>query len=130
MPDANRPTAILPYSFAQYRAQAAGTVTDIRGGALIGSISGVAPTVTTVSNGTFLGVRYVYNVLDNTGPSYAKAMNFVGVASSDNGGNGYLCANNTAVQDTISAYGFVPLSLAPAGPGLPSSRCRKNPPPL
>ena len=57
-------------------------------------------------------------------------MNFVGVFPTSDGGNGFICANNGSVQNTISDFGFVPLSLAPAGPGLPSSRCRKNPPPL
>jgi phosphate transport system substrate-binding protein len=128
--DGDKAKAILPYSFAQYRAQTTGAVPDIRGGAVIGNINGVAPTNTTISNGSFLGVRYVYNVVKTSSPSYVRAMNFVGVAPTSAGGNGFLCANNGGVQDAISHFGFVPLSLAPAGPGLPSSRCRKNPPPL
>jgi len=128
--DSDKVRTILPYSFAQITSQGNGTVPDIRGGAVIGNINGVAPSKTTVGNNSFLGVRYVYNVAKTTSPSYDRVINYIGVAPTSDGGNGFLCANNGDVQSTISKYGFVPLSLAPAGPGLPSSRCRKNPPPL
>jgi phosphate transport system substrate-binding protein len=130
VPTADRYNAIVPYSFAQWRAQANGAQTDVRAGAILGSINGVAPSQTSVTNNTFLGVRYVYNVLKTSSPSYDRARNFVGVAATSEGGNGFICSNNGDVQSALTTYGFVTLSLAPAGPGLPSSRCRKNPPPL
>lgn len=126
----NRAFSIVPYSFAQWTAQANGVVTDVRAGALLGRINNVAPTTTTITNGTFLGVRYVYNVAKTDSPSYARAVNFMGVRTAADGGNGFLCSNNADVQAAIAEYGFVPLTLASAGSGLPTSRCRKNPAPL
>ena len=122
--------AILPYSYAQYTAQRNGVIADTRGGALLGSINGVAPSATSIGNNTFLGTRFVYNVTKTSSPSYGRALNFVGVRTAANGGNGFICSDNSSVQATISRYGFIPLSLASAGAGLPTSRCRKNPAPL
>jgi phosphate transport system substrate-binding protein len=124
---ANRARAILPYSFAQWTAQANGVIPDDRAGATLGKINGVTPNATTVNNGTFLGRRWVYNVAKTGSPSYAAAVNFIGVKSS---GNGFLCADTPSVQSIITTYGFIQNSLAPAGPGLPNSRCRKDPAPL
>lgn len=125
-----RSYAIVPYSFAQWTAQKNGVIPDVRGGVLLGSINGVAPSTGTIGANTFLGTRYVYNVTKTSSPSYDRAMNFVGVRPSASGGNGFICADSASVQSTISRYGFVPLSLASAGAGLPTSRCRKNPAPL
>jgi phosphate transport system substrate-binding protein len=122
--------SIVPYSFAQWTAQANGAVTDIRGGVLLGSINGVAPNAFSITANTFLGTRYVYNVAKTGSPSYARAINFMGVRPSGSGGNGFICADSSSVQSAISHYGFVPLPLASAGAGLPNSRCRKNPAPL
>ncbi|MEJ7583542.1 MAG: substrate-binding domain-containing protein [Acidimicrobiales bacterium] len=127
---AERAFAIVPYSFAQHTAQANGAVPDLRAGAQLGSINGVAPTATTISNGSFLGVRYVYNVTKQGSPAFARTLNFVGVRPAADGGNGFICSDNANVQAAISRFGFVPLALAPAGAGLPNSRCRKNPVPL
>jgi phosphate transport system substrate-binding protein len=121
---ANKPAAILPYSFAQWTAQSNGTVPDIRGGATLGKINNVAASATTINNGTFLGRRWVFNVVKQGSPSAASALKFVGVTSS---ANGYICADNSTVQNLISQYGFVSNPLGPAGSGLPNSRCRKNP---
>jgi ABC-type phosphate transport system substrate-binding protein len=122
---ANRPNAILPYSFAQWTAQANGVVPDDRAGAVEGQINGVTPNATTINNGTFLGRRYVYHVLKNTGPSYAAGLTFAGVTSS---AVGYVCSN--AAQATITQYGFVSNASGPSGPGLLNSHCRKDPTPL
>lgn len=130
VPDTSRAAAIVPYSFAQWTAQGNGEVPNIRAGITLGSINGIAPTQTTVSNGTFFGVRYVYNVTKTSSPAIARALNFVGVRPAAEGGNGFLCSDNAQVQLAISRNGFVPLALAPAGAGLPNSRCRKNPVPL
>jgi hypothetical protein len=85
----------------------------------------VAPSATTINNGTFLGRRWVYNVLRQSTPSLSAALKFVGVSSST--GNGYICADTASVQSIITNYGFVQNPLGPAGSGLPNSRCRKNP---
>jgi len=124
-----RPRAIVPYSYAQHTAQSNGSVPDLRAGAQLGSINTVAPTAVTIGNGTFLGVRYVYNVTKTGSPAFDRTLRFVGVETEANGGNGFICSNNPNVQASISQNGFVPLPLAPAGAGLPNSRCRKNPPP-
>jgi phosphate transport system substrate-binding protein len=127
----NRPNAILPYSYAQWTAQKNAVVPDDRAGALLGSIGGVAPSPTTVNNGTFLGRRWVYNVLKNTGTnssySYSTALKVVGVTAST---NGFLCKDNSSVQSIVTQYGFIQNPLGAAGPGLPNSRCRKDPTPL
>ena len=119
--------AIFPYSFAQWTAQAGGVVPDIRGGALLGTIDGVAASDTTIANDTFLGVRYVNNVVKTGSPSFAAAVKFVGV---DSGGPGFLCANTASVNNVIQQYGFVLNPVGPTGGGLPNSRCRLNPAPL
>jgi phosphate transport system substrate-binding protein len=119
---ANRPNAILPYSFAQWTAQQNGVIPDDRAGSIEGQIGGVTPNATTINNGTFLGRRWVYHVLKNTSPSYAAALTYAGVTSS---ANGYVCSD--AAQATITQYGFVTNATAPAGPGLVNSHCRKDP---
>lgn len=123
----DKPNAILPYSFANWTAQSNGISPDIRGGAVLGSINGVAPSTTTISNGTFFGRRYVYNVIKQSDKSLAAAINFAGVDSTH---NGWMCNGNSQVGFTLLAFGFTPLPMAPAGPGLPNSSCRKNPTPL
>jgi phosphate transport system substrate-binding protein len=120
--------AILPYSFANYTAQALGTDPDVRGGSSMGSINGIAPSATTINNKTFLGIRWVYNVLKTSSPDYDAALQVVGVSTAH--GNSLLCADNSAVQTIISNHGFVNNPVFSAGPGLPNSRCRKNPTPL
>ncbi len=126
----NRPIAIVPYSYAQFTSQTNGTIPNITGGINLGSINGVAPNPFSITANTFLGTRYVYNVTKTSSPSYDRAMNFVGVRPTANGGNGYICADTASVQAAINKYGFVSNPLAPAGAGLPNSRCLKNPAPL
>jgi phosphate transport system substrate-binding protein len=124
----DRPAAIVNYSFANWTAQSNGVETDTRAGALLAQINGVTPNATTINNGTFLGRRWVNNVVKNGSPSYGAAIDFVGV---DSGGNGFLCnPSNGDANFIIALYGFVGNPTAPAGTGLPNSRCRKNPAPL
>jgi hypothetical protein len=63
-------------------------------------------------------------VLKQGSANFDNALNFVGV---DSGHNGWICNNQDVAKFTIAAFGFVPLNVAPAGPGLPNSTCRKNP---
>lgn len=123
----DRDNAIVPYSYAQFTAQRGGAVPDRRSGIATGSINGVAPNPTTIGNNTFIGTRFVYNVVNSASRSSDRARNFVGVRRE---GNGFLCEDARDRQDIIARFGFVPLSFAPAGSGLPSSRCRLNPAPL
>jgi hypothetical protein len=127
VPNTAKPSAILPYSFANYTAQLNGFDPDVRAGSLLGSINGIAPTATTIGNKTFLGVRWVYNVLKTTSPDYANALQVVGVTAS---ANGLLRQDNAVIQEVIANHGFVNNPMLPAGTGLPNSRCRKNPAPL
>jgi ABC-type phosphate transport system substrate-binding protein len=117
--------AIFAYSVSAWAAQQGGAVTDRRGGAERGSVNGIAPTPTTIANNTFPAVRYVSNAVKTTGKSTPSALRFIGV-DVDNG-NGFLCTDDATKNATVTKYGFVLLPLAPAGPGLPASRCRKNP---
>ncbi|MBV8949549.1 MAG: phosphate ABC transporter substrate-binding protein [Actinobacteria bacterium] len=127
-----RPYAILPYSFADWNAQKNGLwpTGDIRAGSYLGAINGVGPAQNTIGESCgpcFLGRRYVYNVIKQGSPENANAINFAGVDSSH---NGWICNNENDVKFIITAWGFVPLPVAPAGSGLPNSTCRKNPTPL
>jgi phosphate transport system substrate-binding protein len=124
------PNAILPFSFAQWKAQSKNVVTDRRNGALLGKINSVAPTVTTISNGMFVARYWVYNVLVPGIPASesATARKIVGMPSSRV--PGYLCGANTGAQHVIAQYGFVTNPVGATGSGLPGSHCRLNPTPL
>jgi phosphate transport system substrate-binding protein len=98
VPAADRATAILPYSVAQWVAQANGVVADPRDGVRIGAIDGSSPVTGPDPDGhyapdatviaSFPGARTVYNVLDTRLPSYGQALRVVG---SDSSGPGF-CA--------------------------------------
>jgi len=125
VPTANRAKAILPYSYGNWQAQKNGVVENDTAGSTLGQVNKVAPTTATIGNGTFLGIRYVYNVTKSTSPSLNAALDLVGV---DATGNGYICAGKE--NTNLKKYGFVLIPFGPAGPGLPNSYCRKNPTPL
>ena len=128
VPAVDRPNAILPYSYGVWTAQSAGSEPDTRAGAVLGSINGVAPTITSVGvNGAFFAKRYVYNVVKNTALTLAPSLEFMGVQTNK---VGYICQNNFNANLSKALFGFVPLSNSATGPGLPNSTCRKNPTPL
>jgi phosphate transport system substrate-binding protein len=117
VPDADRAAAVLPYSVAQWVAQANGAGTDLRSGVAVGALGGQQPVGgpgpdgryqpdDTVVNGGFPGVRTVYNVLDTRLPSYRQALRVVGF---DADGPGFLCAGSPAVTALLKTYGFTPL---------------------
>ncbi len=117
----DRPTAILPYSVAQWVAQANGVGTDVRAQAVVGALDGQQPVAgpdeggryqpnTSVINAGFPGVRTVYNVLDTRLPSYPQALRVVGF---DADGPGFLCSGAAAA--TLTTYGFTPLDRDVAG---------------
>ena len=95
----DQPTAIMGYSAGDWIAQARGTVTDKRAGQVEKSLNGQAivtfpggvptlneaPGPVTEDNvpindptPAYPGIRYLYNVIDNTGVSYKDAKFFVG----------------------------------------------------
>jgi hypothetical protein len=135
----DKPGAILPYSFANWTAQLNGKSTDVRNGALLGSINGVAPGPSTIDEtaaaagscvvptADFCASRYVHNVVNpqlNTlhAADYRATENFIGV-NNTTGDPGAVCDGRYA--STISAFGFQPLPLGPTGGVVPgNSRCR------
>ncbi|WUI02376.1 substrate-binding domain-containing protein [Spirillospora sp. NBC_00431] len=127
VPTGDRYNAILPYSVAQWVAQANNVVDDKRGTVVVGHQENAAGVQNPVSgpdgNGKytpdtgivtedseFLGVRYVYNVLDSRIPSYGQALRFAG---QDGSGPGYLCDGNSQVTGILTDYGFSPLEPDP-----------------
>jgi phosphate transport system substrate-binding protein len=129
---ADKPNTIFPFSFAQWTAQANHATTgetDARNGAVLKSINGIAPSVTSINSTTspFLGRRWVYNVLlpGLAGSEQSTAVKILGVTTA---ASGYLCKDNTTIQNLISEFGFVTNPIGPTGgSGLPNSHCRLNP---
>lgn len=123
----NKPNAIYVFSVGQWNAQKGGVLVDLRNGAQLGSINGVAPNSSTINTSAsrFFGTRYIYNVTKSTSPQLSAALDFVGVKS---GGPGYICNGNAS--STITTFGGVNLPLGGTGAGLPNSHCRLNPTPL
>lgn len=87
--------SIVPFSVAQYAAQASGTLTDIRGRAVLGVINGVTPML---MNTAVPVTRNVYNVIPTSQIGNAPYSTiFVG--------SGSLVCQQTAI---IQQYGFAP----------------------
>ena len=124
---ANKPNAILFFSYGQWTAQKNGKLVDLRNEGTLGQINGVAPSTSTINEtaGRFFGTRYVYNVTKSTTPDLSAVLDFVGVKS---GGPGYIC--NDKAHSTLLNFGVIPLALGGTGAGLPNSECRLNPVPL
>jgi phosphate transport system substrate-binding protein len=128
-------TAIVPFSAGNWISQnnhATTGVPDVRHGQVLGQIDGNS--YTTPSGSTFVlntagpvketnialvnsattvvGIRYVFNVIDNTTPDYGDAKYFVGFenlppSDSSNPTSGQIC--NGSKASTISTFGFAPL---------------------
>ncbi|MEV6110132.1 hypothetical protein AB0M28_36320 [Streptomyces sp. NPDC051940] len=97
--------SIVPFSIAQYQAQAAGTIADLRGSSLLGSVGGQTPTTL---NSDFAIKRDVYNVIptDKTATAPWSTV-FVGP-------NALICQRT----DVLKSYGFAPA--ANCGSQLPT----------
>ena len=132
VPKAKQAKAILPYSAGQWVVQNKSGSGDKTAGNKIGAINGVkaatgdgktaAPNSKAILSGSFLGSRFLYNVLDTRIPSYAQALRAVGV---DNTGAGLLC--NGSQSSAISKAGFVPLAKGATGGGVSvASFCRRS----
>jgi phosphate transport system substrate-binding protein len=129
IPAGQKPYAINAFSFGQWTAMANGVIPNRRNGALLGSINGTAPSLTTIRvvNPHFLGTRYIYNVLKTGEASYNATLRFAGV---DATGPGWLCRSSADIRAKIRQFGDVPLTSGVSGPGLPASFCRLEPTPL
>ncbi len=130
VPAAKRGTAILPYSAGQWVVQNKAAGADKTAGNNIGAINGVKaangngktanPNTPKILDGSFLGSRFLFNVLDTRIPSYTEALRAVGV---DNNGPGLLCGGS--LGGAIKNAGFVPLPKAITGGGITvASTCR------
>jgi phosphate transport system substrate-binding protein len=122
IPVAQRPAAIVPFSGANWIAMANGAIGDQRGGQTIRNLDG--QNIVAQSGGSFVpgapvqesnvrlvdptpdyvGVRFVFNVIDNTSPSYASAIRYVGFDNVESGSTSPLCSGGRAT--TVTRFGF------------------------
>jgi ABC-type phosphate transport system substrate-binding protein len=129
---ANKTTAVLPYSFANFHSQTHRTAGEVNLalGTVLGNVNGVVPNSTTISEaaafanvagdactaapvpGQFCASRYIYNVTSQALPAayYAAVIDLIGVPSTGIAGNHSLCSNIDAAK--LTAWGFKPLAQA------------------
>jgi hypothetical protein len=112
------------------------------GGAAIGDVDGVTPTLTNIQNGSFPFSRFLYNVYCAGDPTKS---NKCGTAAKSNtatvryiGFNGWLCkatahvndpitglSYRTEIANTITQFGFAPLPKGATGGGTTTTNyCR------
>jgi ABC-type phosphate transport system substrate-binding protein len=114
--------AIFPFSFGVWTTQVNG-----KGGAKLAAVDNVAPSATTIGDGSFPYGRFLYNVF-LPGTSSQAAVNYVGEegwickpsashATNPVTGNNY----RTDISNTITANGFVPEPNGVIGGGDPNS---------
>ncbi len=135
IPVADRPAAIVPYSGGNWIAMANGAILDQRAGQVIRNLDGKNITFNTGSGfvpatpaatgdpaapvqeanvrlvdstPAYVGVRFVFNVIDNTSPSYQSSIRYVGFDNVTDGSTAPLCSNGKAA--IISQFGFGPLT--------------------
>jgi phosphate transport system substrate-binding protein len=109
IPAANKAGAIYFFGVAPHLAYGKAITANLRNGAVLRSVNGVAPNATTIntSPSRFVGTQYVYNNADTRSKSYARAIKFMGETSGAGGTNGYICAGKAAA--IIKAWGYVSL---------------------
>ena len=104
------------------------TIASATGGSLtIGSavVSEKNPNILTPTDtSVFPGVRFVYNVIDTTEPSYTAARDMVGFDDAANGHASPLCGNNANVISVIRSNGFLDLAPLTSGGGNTNITCR------
>jgi ABC-type phosphate transport system substrate-binding protein len=130
----DRNVAISTYGFGQYTAMKNGVVTpNLTDGTKMDKIGGVKPTGGTggtINAGTFLGWRYIYNVLSDRLPATleSQAQRF---ATNGPAGPGYICTGGTTVTNLLVAEGMVPLTFGPDpnNPTFANSACKLEPNP-
>jgi phosphate transport system substrate-binding protein len=131
IPVADRPAAVVPYSGANWIAMANGVIPDQRAGQTIRNLDSKNITFNTGSTWVpataaatgdpaapvqesnvrlvdstpaYVGVRFVFNVVDNTSASYDSALRYVGFDNVADGSTAPLCSN--AKAGIISQFGF------------------------
>ncbi len=120
VPAAGRPAAILAYSASQWISQGNARTADLRAGSYVGKVAGQDPVLANANGtfsprpnvygetSTFVGARYVYNVLDRTSRQYTEAVRSVGfVPGSGVAGASRLCSG--AYAATVRSFGFAAL---------------------
>lgn len=128
-------SGIMPYSGGNWIAMANGVIPDQRAGQTVRNLDSKNITFNTGSTWVpatpaatgdpaapvqesnvrlvdstpaYVGVRFVFNVIDNTSPSYESAIRYVGFDNVEDGSTAPLCSN--AKASTISQFGFGPLT--------------------
>lgn len=146
-------TALAPYSGGNWVAQSRGTAPDQRHGQVIKNLNGqniirvnaglselnaesaafpAAPVresnVTLVDpTPDYPGIRFVFNVIDNTSPSYDSAKRYVGFENVDKGETSLLCSG-TGTNASVTSLGFGLLTKTVGPTNLAGSQCRKYTP--
>jgi phosphate transport system substrate-binding protein len=144
-------SGIMPYSGGNWIAMANGVIPDQRAGQVIKNLDGrnitfntgsgwvpATPAATGDPNApvqesnvrlvdptpAYVGVRFVFNVVDNTSDSYESAIRYVGFDNETDGSTSPLCSNGKA--SIISQYGFGPLTnTADPVRNIPGTYCRQ-----
>ncbi len=135
-------TALVPYSAGNWVAQARGTAPEQRSGQTIRSLNGQNLIVGTGASSSlntagpvqeanvklndptpaYVGIRYVFNVLDSTSVNYSQANRLFGFINEDPGGKSPLC--NGSKASTIENFGFGALDATVSARNLNGSTCR------
>jgi phosphate transport system substrate-binding protein len=140
-------TAVVPYSAANWIAQARNTQLDQRSGQVIKSLNGQA--LVTFPGGVatpntagpikesnvklnnpvpaYPGIRYVFNVTDINVKAYPQVVRYVGFENRENVEPEYamsspLCSGTYA--STLNSYGFAALDTTISARNIPGSTCR------
>lgn len=147
-------TAIVPYSGANWVAQARGTAPEQRAGQEIGSLNGQNiirtddgqeelaardeefPTAPVAEENVRLvdstpdlpGIRFVFNVVDNTSVSYQSALRYVGFDNVTDGASSPLCGATRGTPPVIEDYGFGRLTNTTGPRNLAGTHCRRYTP--
>jgi phosphate transport system substrate-binding protein len=140
--------ALVGYSMGNWVAQARGVAPDQRAGQTLRNLDGqnlvvfpggvatpnTAPGPVQESNITlndptpaYVGIRYVWNVIDNTHVNYAEAKRYVGFENATTGSSGNPSASplcSGAKVNTIQDFGFGPLDNTISSHNLLGSNCR------
>jgi ABC-type phosphate transport system substrate-binding protein len=108
------------------------TIASATGGTLtIGSavVSEKNPNILTATDSSvYPGVRYVYNVIDSTEPSYTAARDVIGFNDTSGGAASPLCANNASIISVIRSNGFLDLPSLTSPGGNTNITCRLRTP--
>jgi phosphate transport system substrate-binding protein len=146
-------SGIQPFSGGNYVAMARGAIEDQRAGQIIRNLNGqniitgsggntqlATPAATGNPNApvreanvrlvnnppSYPGIRFVFNVIDNTSPSYDSAIRYVGFDNVDGGSTSPLCGNGKASIITQFGFGLLENTVGPRN--LAGSTCRKYTP--